>query len=664
MEAIQNVMDLKKVRGSISIDDILANSENVAELLNKNLLDSIGTQVCDEYEIDKQSMQPWVDEMERAIKLAAQVSEKKMTPWEGASNVKHSLILEACTQFVARALPEIIRDRQVVKVNVFGKDPDGSKAARADRVSRHMNYQLLEQLDDWEDDLDRLLMLLSMMGTVFKKAYYCPVRRKNVSEICLPDKVVVHQATASLKTARRITHEIDLYRSDVIERQRAGVFLDVDLNYDENSDEPDTDFSSLFLEQHRKLDLDGDGYPEPYIVTVHKCSKTVVRITPRFYSEDIIEDIVGSKIEIVGIEERQHFADFHFMRSMEGSFFSYGFGYLLAHGTHVINTILNQLIDAGTLSNTSGGLISKGAKIAGDSSGALKLNQGEWYLANASGVDLQQSVFMFPTKEPSGTLFSLVQFLLNSYYKLISLSDIMSGQISGSNTTAAEAMSAVEQGMKLMNSVHKRVYRGLKREFKILFCLNGRYVSDEEYSNILDEPAVVKDDYEEVKLDVAPIADASMTSQLEEVVKLRAVVEMSAQVPEINRIELGRRMLKAMRIEDIDALLPPVDPNQPTPQQQQIQEALEQKADELDALDRQLRVQEADVQIKAQKTQYEVMKLIADATYTMQKAKKEDASISMEGFLADIKALEAKAKYIQAITPDRGKENDKQGEST
>lgn len=657
MGAVRDVMSQDDKR-SRSIDAILENALNVAEILQDDELAAIGVQVVEDFTIDLATQTPWLDSMKRAIDLASQVSERKSTPWDGAANIKHSLILEACIQFASRALPEIVRDRTVVKTNIYGRDPTGAKAQRAERVASFMNFQILEQIDDWEEGLDRMLMILSMMGTVFKKVYYCPVEQKAVSEICLPDRVICNQNIKSLKGGRRVTHIVDLFDSQIEERVRLGIFSEVGRLDDMAAGEhPQNDPVRVLLEQHRYLDLDHDGYPEPYVVTVHEQTRKVLRITPRFESDDISQGM-----GILAIRPTQHFADFHFIRAIDGGFYSYGFGYLLSHASETINSLLNQLVDAGTLANRQSGFIGKGARIQGDSSGQVAFRPGEWKIANASGAELSNNVYPLPIKEPSGTLFSLVQFLLQSYHRMVSISDIMSGQISGSNTTAAEALAAVEQGAKVMNAIYKRVYIGLKKEFRLLFTLDRQYLHPDTYNKYFDDELWFEpqDDFDSTAFDVTPIADASMTSQMEELLKLRALVDMLERIPEINRVELGRMLMKAMRVEGVDKLLPAQDPNAPTPQQMQIQEALQQQADQLNALERQLQIKEAEVQIKAEKAQYEVMKLAADAALAVQKAKAEGAAAEIEVAMLGIKDMEARAKLIQAVTvePVTGDESD------
>lgn len=661
MNDINNVMDISDDPSikSATIEDILDNSLNVAELLDDDHLDTIASQVIDDFELDRESMSDWLSGIENAIKLASQLTETKSEPWPGAANIKHALILEACIQFSARALPEIIRDDKIVKPKIFGKDKDKAKLHRAMRVADFMNWQLLVDMETWEEDLDRLLMVLAMVGTVFKKVYYCPVERKNKSELCLPDKVTLNQNIKNMAQCRRITHEIELHSSQIEERKRSGVFLDVDLKEDNDGTQSANDPAHVFLEQHRYLDLDGDGYPEPYVVTVHETSRTVVRITPNFDDEDIQFEVRANGDFIVqSIKRKSYFSDFHFIHAIDGTFFSYGFGYLLSHATHTINTLLNQLIDAGTLDNLQGGFIGKGARIKG---GQVQIRPGKWIKADASGVDLKNSIVPLPTKGPSNVLLTLVQFLLNSYYKMISLSDIMSGQISGSNTTAAEAMQAVEQGMKVMNSIYKRVYRGIKKELNQIYLLNRDFVSEEQYLNLLDDPEAQKEaDFESLSADIIPVADAAMSSQIEEVMKLRAIVEMLQFLPEVQRIPLGRRLFAAMRIEEIDEILPAQDPNAPSPQQRQFAEELEQRADALNFKDREVRVKEGELQLKALKLQYEAGKMSAETQKLVQQARAEGASIDVKALEAQSKSVAAQAALIQAVTPDSGDSNDRE----
>jgi hypothetical protein len=247
---------------------------------------------------------------------------------------------------------------------------------------------------------------------------------------------------------------------------------------------------------------------------------------------------------------------------------------------------------------------------------------------------------------------------------MISISDIMSGQISGSNTTAAEAIQALEQGIKVMSAIYKRVYRGLKKEFYQLYLLNRDYLTQDAYVLVLDDPTADKDaDFESVAADIRPVADPTLSTQLEELTKLKMVMDTIPLIPEIKRVVVGRLLLRSMRFEDeyIDMMLPERDPDEPSPEQLDFAKQLEEREKELNFRDREVRVLESEVQLKAFKAQYEIMKLAAESEKLLMSAQKEGATIDIEKFLARVRGVEAEAKYIQAITPDSGASNGQRG---
>ena len=160
MEKIETKLDL----------ETLQDSENINELLSDEESSKIGKDVLAWYEVDKTSRQRWEDKMEEASKLALQVKETKTYPWPKSSNVKFPLVTIAATQFAARAAPALIKAPDLVKFRVQGKD-DGTKAARASRISQHMSYQLLEEDESWEENMDKALLALPILGCIFKKSY-------------------------------------------------------------------------------------------------------------------------------------------------------------------------------------------------------------------------------------------------------------------------------------------------------------------------------------------------------------------------------------------------------------------------------------------------------------------------------------------------------------
>jgi len=532
-------------------------SNNIAELLDDSQLATIGQQVKRGYEIDEESRDEWLSIVNQAMDIAKQVMVKKSFPWENASNIKYPMIAQASIDYASRTLPEIIQNDKIVKAVVLGNDDDNSKYARANRVSKFMSYQLVDQHSDWEEGMDRLLHILPILGTVFKKTYYDETEKYNCSELCLPDKIVVNYNTQSMEMARRVTHCILLSDNDIIERQRRGMFLDIDMNLLSSDNTEDADAPKDFLEQHCYLDLDEDGYKEPYIVTVHKESSQVLRVVNRF--KKIEKNNEG---EVVRIEPEQYFTDFHFIKSPDGGFYSMGFGSLLLPINKAINSLINQLIDSGTLNNMQGGLIGRGLRLK---NGQISFKMGQWQVLDAAnGDDIRRSVFPWPTKEPSGTLFSLLSLLMQVGRDLSSTTDVLSGKQPAQNVASNTISQLVEQGTKVFVAINKRVYRSLKKEYRKLFRLNSKHLTQDEYSNILDDEAAdVKKDFSLEGIDILPVADPTASTESQRLYRAGALQQLKTADPR----EVDRMFLEAMQLDVniIKRLLPEKDPNAAPP---------------------------------------------------------------------------------------------------
>ena len=371
----------------LTLEDILA-SKNIATLLTDEDLQKIGDDVVNGYQTDLASREPWEKDLETWTKLALQIGEKKTYPWQGAANIKFPLLATAAMQFEARAYPTLVPSNgKIVKCKTVGADPTGEKQERAFRVSQHMSYQILDEMDDWEEDMDKLLLSLPIAGTCFKKTYWNATKQKNCSKLVLPKYLVVNYYARSLEDAERITEILQLSTRQVKERINSELYLDVDLGDPTESDafkenrvkdawqkqaSEDETTPYTILEQHCYLDLDGDGYSEPYIVTVDENTKKVLRLVPRFLEEDVQVD---ENEKVIFIDPVQYYTKYSFIPNPDGGFYDIGFGRLLGPINESANTIINQLVDAGSLSNLQAGFIGKGLRIK---MGETKFTPGEW----------------------------------------------------------------------------------------------------------------------------------------------------------------------------------------------------------------------------------------------------------------------------------------------
>lgn len=539
---------------------------NIAENLDDEKLRSIAHDVIQGYEDDLVSREPWERHIEEWTKLASQVAEEKVYPWPGASNVKYPLVSVAAMQFNARAYPSLVpSDGKIVKTQVIGKDPTGEKREKADRVSTYMSYQLLYEMYGWEAEMDKLLLMLPIIGVVFKKTYFDPIRKKNCSSLVVPKNLVVNYWASCLEEAERVTETIEMSPRKVKEQQLAGLFRDIDLGQSSQSVLPvpsqtdllrqqvaprnDNTTPYFLLEQHTFLDLNDDGYPEPYIVTVDYGSRQVLRIVAR-YDESTIT--TNDKGEVIQIEPIQYYTKFPFIPNPDGGFYDIGFGHLLGPINEAVNSLINQLIDAGTLSNLQSGFIGKGLRLR---MGETRLQPGEWRAVNSTGDDLRKQIVPLPMKEPSNVLFQLMGALVTSGKELASVAEIFVGKMPGQNTPATTTMATIEQGMKVFTAVYKRVYRALECEFKKLFRLNEVFTDYDTYSAVLDT-TVNPTDFSSEGYDICPGADPAAISQTEKLVKAQALMEI-LPLRTIDPMKATVRLMEALEIPNWQDLVAP-----------------------------------------------------------------------------------------------------------
>ena len=617
---LETTLDLKEV----------VKHPNLAELLSESDLAKLGKEVWEGWDIDRQSREPWEQKTKMALDLALQVAESKTFPWQGASNVKFPLVTIAAMQFHARAYPALLPGPDVVKCSVVGSDPDQSKSERAKRVADHMSFQILEEDEDWEEHMDKALLHQAIVGCAFKKTYFNPSLGHNVSEHVLAKDLYVSYYASSLDKAPRITQVLFFSENDLYERFNRGVFLD--WNRDarpqitantvleeakDNSqgtvkpgDDPATPYR--ILEQHTWIDLDGDGYKEPYIVYLREDNRLVLRIVARFKSASIE---YGKNKQVVSILADQYFTKFSFVPSPDGGFYDLGFGALLGPLNESINTSVNQLIDAGTLSNTAGGFLGRGVKFR---SGDNSFKPFEWKRVDSTGDDLRKGVFPLPVREPSPVLFNLLSLLIDYGERIGMAVDPLVGKNPGQNTPAETSRNMIAEGQRIFNAIFKRTYRGLKEEFRKWYKLNSFFLEDQSQYfsiNFGQERTVLRQDYYENPKTIVPAADPNMVSDEHKLVQAQLLKQAAMQTQGYDKYEVEKIYLKALRIQDIEKIFP--DPKgkdaiKPQPHPKVMVEMMKNQVKQLD-IQLKSKLAQAKLMEEAEVNRAKIAKLEAEA---------------------------------------------------
>ena len=552
----------------ITLNEASINSPNLCDQLSSEDLVAIGAWCSHQYDIDKESRERWEKRNESAMDLALQVQKTKTFPWQGASNVVFPLVTVACLQFHARAYPSIVNGRSVVNCRVFGDDPTGQLHERARRIGQYMSWQVLEQDECWEEDMDMALLLTGISGGVWKKTYFDPTLDHSVSEVVLPKDFVINYWAKSTDRVPK-THVTYLTRNTIHERVVSGIFNDVlseewytggvvaqktteSLRADQRQGitEPQVSEVTPFacLEQHTYLDLDGDGYAEPVIVTFEEVTKTVLRIVYRF---DSMSQVMYAKDgRLLKIKATEYFTKIPFIPSPDGGIYDIGFGTLLGPLNESVNSAINQLIDSATLSNTAGGFLARGAKIRG---GIYEFSPFSWNRVDSTGDDLRKSLIPLPVREPSPVLFQLLTLLIDYTNKVSGATDMLTGVNPGQNTPAETSRSMIEQGQKIYSAIFKRIWRGLKHEFRKLYILNSIHLP--EQITFAGVPAFLKrSDFLIGSTDIAPSADPAITSDATKFTQAQIIRQAAMSNPAYNIDEAEIRFLEALQVDDPKSL--------------------------------------------------------------------------------------------------------------
>jgi chaperonin GroES len=548
-------------------------SPNLCDRLGEEDCQKIGNLVWTGYSRDKQSRTAWERRMEAGMDLAMQIQKEKSFPWPNSANVIFPLVTIAALQFSARSYQNIVQGTDVARYRVIADDPQGELRRTADRISKHMSWQVLEEDLSWEEEHDRLLINLSIVGTNFIKTYFSSSLKHNVSELVLARDFVLDYWAKSVEECARKTHVYPMYQNEIYTKVKNGTFANVlndpwfnrltpiapptglaqDNRKGLTPPVADEDTPFRLLEQHRLLDLDGDGYAEPYIATIEESSKKLVRLVARFDREEDVDRKANGTI--ISIKAAEYFTKYSFIPAPDGGIYDVGFGVLLGPLNEGVNTGINQLLDAGTMSNSSGGFLGRGAKIRG---GSMAMAPWEWKRVDSTGDDLRKSLVPLPVREPSSVMFNLIGLIINYTDRLAGTVDQMVGENPGQNTPAETSRNTTEQGMQVYSTIFKRVWRSMKEEFKKLHRLNGLYLPVRQRFGSGDS-FIRQEDYRGNPDLIVPSADPRITSQGMRIGQAQALRLAAREVPgyDLKTVELN--FLRALQVENAEAFYPGPD---------------------------------------------------------------------------------------------------------
>ncbi len=552
---------------------------NLAEFLDDNQLNTISIELTAGIEKDKSSREDWEKTYTDGLKyLGMKFDQERSEPFAGASGVIHPLLGEAVTNFQAQAYKELLPSGGPVKTQVVGKY-DSVVEEQAQRVSDFMNYQIVHVMEEFDEELDQMLFYLPLAGSAFKKIYYDENLGRAVSKFIAPEDLIVPYFSTDLETCPRITNVVKMPENELKKLQAIGFYKKVDVSNSyspENSQiqeeidelsglEPSYDLGevSVLYEVHCNLDIDGfedvdengniTGVKLPYIVTIDANSNSILSIY-RNYAEN---DPLRKKIE--------YFVHFKFLPGL--GFYGFGLTHMIGGLSKASTSILRQLIDAGTLANLPAGFKTRGIRIRDEDT---PLQPGEFRDVDAPGGILGQAIQPLPFKEPSQTLLSLLNLLVNAGQRFASISEINVGQ-GNPNAPVGTTLALLERSTKVLSAIHKRLHNSQKKEFRILANVFQEYLPQEYPYNVANANNSIKlTDFDD-RVDIFPISNPDIFSQSQRIAMAQEMMQLVQSNPEVHGAagiyESYKRMYSAIGVDNIEQILMPPPSTEPQPQE-------------------------------------------------------------------------------------------------
>jgi hypothetical protein len=560
--------------------------DNLADILPEDILDPVGNKLTGDYMDYKMSRKDWEQAYIQGIDLLGFKYTNRTQPFQGASGATHPVLAEAVTQFQAQAYKELLPADGPVRAQIIGAS-NPQRQSQAERVKDFMNYQILDVMKEYEPEFDSMLFHLPLAGSTFKKVYYDELLGRAVSKFIPADDLVVPYTANSLDDAEAVVHIVKMSENDLRKQQVIGFYSDIELaapSYPPDDRLKDAERKLegtqrtarneqlyTLLECHVNLDLEGfeDLHPEtgeptgvklPYVVTVEHGSQKVLSIRRNFAPNDPLKKKI------------QYFVHFKFLPGL--GFYGFGLIHMIGGLSRTATAALRQLLDAGTLSNLPAGFKQRGVRVKDD---AQPIQPGEWRDVDAPGGNLKDSFYNLPYKEPSATLLQLMSVVVGAGQRFAAIADMQVGE-GNQNAAVGTTIALLERGSRVMSAIHKRLYVGMKQEFKLLSKVFSTFLPPEYPYDVIGAAKNVKQSDFDDRIDVLPVADPNIFSMSQRITMAQTELQLAMSNPQMHNLYVAyRKMYEAIGVKNIDQVLPPPPPPLPKDPALENIDALAQK---------------------------------------------------------------------------------------
>jgi hypothetical protein len=541
---------------------------NLAEYISEEVLQNLASDLIGDYDEDISSRKDWMQTYVDGLELLGMKIEERTEPWEGACGVFHPMLSEALVKFQSETMMATFPAAGPVKTQIIGKETPAKKES-ALRVQDDMNYQLTDVMKEYRPEHERMLWGLGLAGNAFKKVYFDPGMDRQVSYFVPAEDIVVPYGASNLESSPRVTHVMRKTENELRKLQVAGFYLDIDLGTPNNVlDEVEkkiaekmgfratSDNRFKLLEMNVDLDLEGyehkdkdgnkTGIALPYVVTIEKGSSNVLAIRRNWEPDDETHT------------KRQHFVHYGYVPGF--GFYCFGLIHLIGAFAKSGTSLIRQLVDAGTLSNLPGGFKTRGMRIKGDDT---PIAPGEWRDADVASGVLRDNLLPLPYKEPSQTLMTLLNQIVEEGRRFANAADLTLSDMSA-QAPVGTTLAILERTLKNMSAIQARVHYSMKQELGLLKKIIADYTpEDYDYQPSEGSRKAKRSDYDDV--DVIPVSDPNASTMAQKIVQYQAVLQLAQGAPQLYNLPLlHRQMLEVLGVKEAQKLVPMDTDQKPT----------------------------------------------------------------------------------------------------
>jgi hypothetical protein len=592
---------------------------NLADQIDESELNRITDDLLRAIQLDEDSRKEWLEDRATGIKLLGLKLETPNiagasdgAPVDGMSKVRHPLLLEAVLRFQANARSELLPTDGPCKIRNDDNDATLKEDQLANDYERDMNHYLTAVATEYYPDTDRMLLMLGFGGTTFKKVYFCPVRSRPVSESVVADDIIVNQSATDLANARRITHRTYLRPSAVKRMQILGVYRDVELSepvvksldpvqraekdqqgLTQNNFRPDDKDREIY-EVCCELDISGfehkhkgkeTGLEIPYVVTIDVSSRKILALTRNYDEKD--KELPTA---------RTRYIKYTFVPGF--GFYDIGLLHILGNTTNAVTAAWREMLDLGMFANFPGFLY---AKTAGrQNTLVVRVPPGGGAPIDTGGQPIGQSVLPLPYESAHmPALMSLVQDMVQTGQRVGGTAELQVGE-GRSDAPVGTTLALIDQAVKIMNSVHKRLHASQALEIGLIVkCFL------ENPQSFWMRKCKSKTQWDEAKFmaaasncELVPQADPNTSSMGQRVMKIQGLIQVQQAFQSlIDPIAVVQAALNAIGWANPEQfLVPPAARSQPPPELQEMMQKManDKKMADAKAMEAVARTKEAD----------------------------------------------------------------------